>query len=134
MGLLRADELTGRVPLPALADLPELLGGADADLRGLDRPVPEAAGLTAYRIVQEALTNVRKHAGPGARPRVVVHVQEHARIQVEVVDDGRGAAATAGGTGHGLVGMRERVDVHGGTLVTGPLPGGGFAVRATIPL
>lgn len=139
LGLLRADEGTGRSPLPGLADLPALVeeaaahGRVDPDLRGLDREVPAAVGLTAYRVVQEALTNVRRHAGPGVRTAVSVVVDQEAdRIEVEVVDDGRGAAAPDGG-GHGLTGMRERVDVHGGTLGTGPRPGGGFGVRATIP-
>ncbi|QDH10617.1 sensor histidine kinase [Nocardioides dongxiaopingii] len=142
LGLLRAEESSGRSPLPGLDDLPGLLAAAgtggdedavhlDVDLVGLDQPVPTAAGLTAYRVVQEALTNVHKHAGPGVRVRVSVHVAE--AIRVEVVDDGRGAAAPDGG-GHGLLGMRERVDVHGGTLETGPRPDGGFGVRATIPL
>ncbi|MDO9455549.1 sensor histidine kinase [Nocardioides sp.] len=132
LGLLRADETTGRNPLPGLADLPALLDedGAAADLSGVDRPVPTAVGLTAYRVVQEALTNVRKHAGPGSRPRVRVAVTD--RVAIEVTDDGRGAAAPDGG-GHGLTGMRERVDLHGGTLETGPRPGGGWALRATIP-
>ena len=137
LGLLRADD-TGRAPLPGLADLAALVDDeptADGDLTGLERPVPTAVGLTAYRVVQEALTNVRKHAGPGARARVAVTVKDE--VAIEVVDDGRGAA-TPGGlgepAGHGLVGMRERLDVHGGTLVAGPRPGGGFGVRATIPL
>ncbi|WP_134767887.1 histidine kinase [Nocardioides sp. 1609] len=147
LGLLRAEESSGRSPLPGLDDLPTLLddaragarAGADedvvlvdpVDLVGLDGPVPAAAGLTAYRVVQEALTNVHKHAGPGVRVQVSVHVDD--AIRIEVVDDGRGAAAPDGG-GHGLLGMRERVDVHGGSLETGPRPGGGFGVRATIPL
>ncbi len=137
LGLLRAEDGTGRSPLPGLGDLPALCeeSAAHADLVGLDRPVPPAAALTAYRVVQEALTNVRKHAGPGARAHVSVVVDDGA-VEVEVVDDGRGAAAGEpdDGHGHGLVGMRERLDVHGGDLVTGPRPGGGFGVSATIPL
>ncbi len=135
LGLLRSDEASARSPLPGLDDLPALVREGevvDADLRGLDRPVPVAVGLTTYRLVQEALTNVRKHAGPGAHAQVAVRV-DATTVVVEVVDDGRGAAAEDAG-GLGLVGMRERVDVHGGTLVTGPRPGGGFGVRATIPL
>ncbi|MEO9321986.1 sensor histidine kinase [Nocardioides sp. C4-1] len=140
LGLLRADEETGRNPLPGLADVPDLLdeaarhGHVDADLRGLDHPVATAVGLTAYRVVQEALTNVRKHAGPSARTSVQVAVDDdHDAVTVRVVDDGRGASAPDGG-GHGLTGMRERVDVHGGTLETGPRPGGGYTVEAVIPL
>ncbi len=140
LGLLRSEETVGRNPLPGLADLTGLLDEAAAhrdvttDLQGLEQSVPTAVGLTTYRVVQEALTNVRKHAGPGATARVTVVVDD--AVSIEVVDDGRGAAAPTapGGVGHGLLGMRERVDVHGGTLRTGPRPGGGFAVSARIPL
>jgi signal transduction histidine kinase len=92
--------------------------------------------LSAYRIVQEALTNVVKHAGP-AHAQVVVgyHDQE---VTVEVIDDGRGAVTSASdgrvGTGHGLIGMRERVAAFGGELEVGPRPGGGFRVAARLPL
>jgi signal transduction histidine kinase len=125
-----------------------------ADVRGVGVPVELTVTgdtfdqpnmgieLSAYRVVQEALTNVIKHAG--ATTRVDVRVARlPGRLEVEVVDDGRGAAALAtsragaagnGATsGHGLLGMRERVEVWGGTLATGPVPGGGFRVRATLP-
>ncbi|MFB9311456.1 sensor histidine kinase [Nocardioides plantarum] len=137
LGLLRADEMTGRHPLPGLVDLPALLddaethGTVERDLQGLDREVPTAVALTTYRVVQEALTNVRKHAGPHARTHVAVAVTD--RVAIDVVDDGRGAASPPSG-GHGLTGMRERLDVHGGTLTVGPRTGGGFTVSATIPL
>ena len=90
--------------------------------------------LSAYRIVQEALTNVLRHAGP-ARAQVAVHY-EPGTIAIEVSDDGRGLAAasvSANGAGHGITGMRERVAVYGGSLHTGPRAGGGFVVRARIP-
>ena len=102
-----------------------------ADLRGLDTEVPSAVALTAYRVVQESLSNVRKHAGPGARAHVEVRVEDDVLITIE--DDGRGAAAPDDGHGHGLQGMRERVAVHNGTLEAGPRPGGGFRVAARIP-
>jgi signal transduction histidine kinase len=91
--------------------------------------------LTAFRIVQEALTNVRKHAGRSAAATVRIVYQPSA-IVVEVTDDGRGAAtALAGvGAGHGLLGMRERVEIYGGQLTAGPRTGGGFLVRASLPV
>jgi signal transduction histidine kinase len=104
--------------------------------------VPEAVGLSAYRIVQEALSNVVRHA-PGARTQVSLSVtesdpQDGARLTVLVVNgpppqppDG---PLEVGGTGHGLVGMRERVRLVGGSLDTGPLPDGGFRVTAQLPL
>jgi len=142
LGLLRSDE-TGTKPLPGLADVPDLVdeAGATVELHGLDvdgrveGPVSGAVGLTAYRVVQEALTNVRKHAGPGARAEVSVRVGEGA-VEVRVRDDGRGAGADGpdpDSPGHGLVGMRERVALHGGTLRAGPRDGGGFEVTALLP-
>jgi signal transduction histidine kinase len=87
--------------------------------------------LAVYRIVQEALTNTLKHAGPA---RVHVHVRrESGALAVEVTDDGRGAGTQERG-GHGLVGMRERVAMFGGDLVAGPGSDGGFVVRATLPV
>jgi signal transduction histidine kinase len=94
--------------------------------------VPDGVGLAAYRIVQEALTNVRKHAGPTATVRLRVAVGRD--VEVEVRDDGRGAAAGSDGRGLGVVGMRERAAAHGGTLEAGPVTGGGFAVSARLPL
>ncbi len=100
---------------------------------GTSRHLPPGAGLTAYRICQEALTNVLKHAGPD--PSVTVLVQWSANaLTLEVTDDGRGAAATGDGAGLGLLGMRERAAMFGGSVSAGPRPGGGFRVRAELPL
>lgn len=138
LGLLREGD-TGVVPQPGLDDVRHLVDEAraagtrvTADLPPHVSGVPDGVGLAAYRIVQEALTNVRKHAGPEARVDVRVAVDRDVRIDVR--DDGRGAAAHPDGRGLGLVGMRERAAVHGGTLEAGPAPGGGFAVSARLPL
>ena len=95
--------------------------------------LPPAVELTAYRVVQEALANVVRHAGPGASARVTLEVGRE-RVLVRVVDDGHGAAETlADPGGHGLLGMRERVTLMGGRLRTGPLADGGFEVCAELP-
>src|SRR5215213_290556 len=145
LGVLRqADEPQGDLaPVPGLADLEGLLAevskaGLAVKLRvyGTRPPLPAGVDLSAYRIVQEALTNVVKHAG-SARAQVVVgyHDQD---VTVEVIDDGRGAVTSASdgrvGTGHGLIGMRERVAAFGGDLEVGPGPDGGFRVAARLPL
>jgi len=103
------------------------------DAEGLERPLPPLVELTAYRIVQEALTNVVRHAGAS---RVWVRLRrERAGVLVEVRDDGRGRpAGTTFETGFGLQGMAERVDSLGGSLSHGPCPDGGFAVRAMLPV
>lgn len=143
LGLLRTEE-SGVRPQPRLEDVPHLVEEAvaagtrvEADLPQVWPAVPEGVGLAAYRVVQEALTNVRKHAGPQATVRLRVTVDRDA-VRVHVADDGRGAAGdTRGrgeGTGHGLVGMRERVGVHDGDLRVGPAVGGGWVVDARIPL
>ncbi len=95
--------------------------------------LPQAVGMSVFRLVQEALTNVLKHAGPGAS--AVVRIQRTpAQLTIEVVDDGRGTDPASDGLGHGLTGMRERMSVLGGTLQAGPLPSRGYRVRASIPL
>jgi signal transduction histidine kinase len=99
---------------------------------GTKRPLTQALDLSAYRIVQEALTNARKHAGEAARAQITLRYGAEA-LEIDVVDDGPGAGKASGG-GHGLIGMRERVAVFGGNLETGPRQGGGFAVRAVLPL
>jgi signal transduction histidine kinase len=153
--LRSSDETEGSLePAPTLLDLDQLVAqirgaGVDVDLEVVgDRgAVPAGVDLSAYRIVQEALTNVIKHAGP-ARATVAI-TYEPTVVTVEVTDDGRGAAALvpAGGAsapasvrpdggllgGNGLVGMRERAAVYGGDVVAGPHTGGGFRVRARLP-
>lgn len=142
LGVLRSadgEEPVALGPAPGLGDLDRLVAdvvrsGVEVQLRVHgDRPhVPAGVDLSAYRVAQEALTNVLRHAGP-ARATVDVRYGDDA-VTVEVVDDGRGAAAPAPAGGHGLVGMRERVAVHRGTLDAGPGPSGGFRVRARFPL
>lgn len=103
---------------------------------GTARRLPPGAGLTLHRVCQEALTNVRKHGGPGVDVTVVVRWQP-AAVELEVSDDGRGAAATEGAEatpGYGLLGMSERAALFGGTVTAGPRPGGGWRVRFTMPL
>ncbi|MGH2948938.1 MAG: histidine kinase, partial [Solirubrobacteraceae bacterium] len=109
-------------------------GGLPVELRVEGSPVKIPAGvdLAAFRIVQEALANASKHAGD-ARARVVVRYRPRA-IELEIADDGRGPNGSRNGSGHGLIGMRERVALYGGTLDAGRRPGGGFEVRARLPL
>ncbi len=130
------DEGAGLVPQPGLEQLGALVtqvreAGLDVDLRveGERRAVPAGVDLSAFRIVQEALTNVLKHAGP-ARAAVTLRYRP-GEIELEVVDDG--AAARPAGRGHGLLGMRERAAVVGGRVETGPRDGRGYAVRASLP-
>lgn len=128
-------------PQPGLTGLPELIDQSRASglrarlvLEGEETAVPPGLGIAAYRIVQESLTNAAKYAS-GAEVTATVRVSPHA-LEVEVVDDGPGGvpATLPAGGGHGLVGMRERVAVFGGTLDTGRRPNGGFRVRALLPL
>ncbi|MGH9224003.1 MAG: sensor histidine kinase [Acidimicrobiales bacterium] len=146
LGVLRADEdLTGtgdgRAPQPGVAALDVLVdqlreAGLPVDLRveGEPRPLDSGVDLSAYRIVQEALTNTLKHAGP-AEAHVVVRYGA-GDVELEITDDGRGGGADSGNgaaDGHGLVGMKERVSLFGGELRAGPRPGGGYLVRARLP-
>jgi signal transduction histidine kinase len=103
----------------------------EVSIEGNARELPQGVDLSAYRIVQEALTNALKHAGP-AQAHVCVRYYDD-RVEVEVADDGRGSIGD-GSNGHGLVGMRERVAVYGGALESGPRAEGGFSVRASLPL
>ncbi|BFV58948.1 sensor histidine kinase [Kitasatospora sp. CMC57] len=122
-----ADDLDRLVTESRLAGLPTEFG-----VHGPQRPLPPTVGLTVFRIAQEALTNTRKHAG-GARASVRLTYRQDG-VTVEVRDDGGGAPPPSGPGGYGLIGMRERVALHGGTLAVGPLPEGGFAVLADLPL
>jgi signal transduction histidine kinase len=145
LGVLRQEnEPKGDLaPVPGLANLDGLLAEAAKaglavrlQVNGTRPPLPAGVDLSAYRIVQEALTNVVKHAG-SARAQVVVGYGDQ-EVRVEIIDDGRGAVTSVSdgrvGSGHGLIGMRERVQAFGGDLQTGPRPGGGFRVAARLPL
>ncbi len=144
LGVLRNnDESTGSLsPQPTIDDVRTAVAqsvesGVATELvvTGTPRDLPHGIGLAAFRIVQEALTNVRKHAGATARATVSIDHQER-HLVVEIHDDGRGAATAisdAGG-GNGLIGMRERVEAYDGEFSAGPRPGGGYAVRATLPI
>lgn len=128
-------EAESYAPLPSVGDIPRLVEKSGATLTVIGTPpaVQPALGLTAYRIVQEALTNVLKHAGVAADPRVRV-TYDVGGIALEIVDSGLGARAVGDGRGHGLRGMAERVTAHGGTLEAGPLPEAGYRVRAWLPV
>ncbi|MEU4261012.1 MULTISPECIES: histidine kinase [Streptomycetaceae] len=150
VGLLRqsGDPEAPTEPAPGLAVLGELVGtfrnaGLPVVVACTDRdsPLPAAVDLAAYRIIQEALTNVRKHAGADAEAEVSV-VRVGATAEITVLDNGRGAGTgradghddDGGGGRHGLIGMRERVTALGGTLTAGPRYGGGFRVHAILPV
>jgi signal transduction histidine kinase len=141
--LLAVLEADGRVnaPQPALTDLHRLTAGVDrATLRitGSSADVPAGAAVQAYRIVQEALTNVVKHAGPGAAAEVTVDLGApgpHRAIRIEVRDDGSPRSSPRlPSSGRGIAGMRDRVAMFDGTLDAAPRPEGGFRVVATLPL
>jgi signal transduction histidine kinase len=149
VGVLRADgegDVAGASgppaalePQPALSDVPALVAGyrdAGLDVRlrtdGEHCPLPSGVELAAFRIIQEALTNTIKHAGPARAEVRIVYGPD--ALTVVVADDGRGAGFEPGPGGHGIAGMRERVTVYDGDLDAGPHPGGGFRVRARLPL
>ncbi|RLP93207.1 sensor histidine kinase [Micromonospora sp. CV4] len=129
------DPLTG--PAPSLNRLDALVEGFAAGqsvrwaLAGPPRPLPEAVDVAAYRIIEESLTNARRHA-PGAPVSVRLRY-DAAGITIEVRDDGAGAAPTGGGAGRGLIAVRRRAERIGGTFSAGPRPDGGFIVRAVLP-
>jgi signal transduction histidine kinase len=139
LGVLRTDgERTQLAPVPGLGELRELLDQARAaglavtyTLSGTPRELPEGAELAAYRVVQESLTNTRKHAGLAASAAVTLRY-EPGGLTVEVTDDGLASPAPGSG-GHGLAGMRERIEMYGGTVQAGPLERGGFRVVAYLP-
>jgi signal transduction histidine kinase len=139
LGVLREGGGAALAPQPGvdqLGDLVEQMRTAGLPIRlvseGTPAPLPAGLELTIYRIVQEALTNVLKHAGPAATARVEIHYGGQL-IEVRVNDDGRGATFSDG-RGHGLVGMRERAAVYGGSISAGPVAGGGFEVLARLPV
>ncbi|WP_394940777.1 sensor histidine kinase [Psychromicrobium sp. YIM B11713] len=142
LGVLRGDEEASTRPLPGLDDFDELIlgirsAGLTVEFRTEGQPrrkLPAGAELTAYRIVQEGLTNVLKHAGPKANSRVTLSWQSRG-LHLEIVDDGRGAAADPPGSGggNGLRGMTERIKLYDGSLEAKPQAGGGFRVSAFIP-
>jgi signal transduction histidine kinase len=143
LGVLRetGDEQSSLAPQPGIGDLAGAVEqsravGVETTLvvEGEQRPLAPGIELAAYRIVQEALTNVRKHAG--AASATVRIAYEPQALVIEVSDDGRGAVTSLSrsGAGHGLIGMRERVEIYGGELTSGPRPGGGFVIRAVLPV
>ncbi|WP_370376655.1 sensor histidine kinase [Catenulispora sp. GAS73] len=153
LAVLRPDAEPEMSPQPGLDDLAELVarfesGGLPVRLDAPPAELPPGVGLAVYRIVQESLTNVLKHAGPGATAAVTVE-PGRGSVRVSVLDDGRGPTGPASGAEHGIVGMRERVAIYGGSLRAGPGingvnginngaggsgSGGGFEVEAVIPL
>ncbi|GHA30852.1 sensor histidine kinase [Streptomyces purpurascens] len=149
LGVLRTgehQEAGEYVPQPDVQQIEDLVeqcrtSGLPVDFKveGTPRPLPSGVELTAYRIVQEALTNTRKHGGPNAGASVrLVYFDDGLGLLVE--DDGKGAPHELyeeggfDGQGHGLIGMRERIGMVGGTLDAGPRPGGGFRISALLPL
>ncbi len=143
LGFLRREEEDGDglAPQPSLRQLAALVAEmreaglpVDVTIEGDERSLPPGVDLSAYRIVQEALTNTLKHAGP-ARAVVTVRFGERS-LGIEVGDDGRGVTPGDGSltVGNGIMGMRERAELLGGRLEAGPNPAGGFVVRATLPL
>jgi signal transduction histidine kinase len=143
LGVLRRGDGTGLAvlaPVPGLGQLDELFEQArltglpvTCSIKGRVRPLATGTGLTAYRIIQESLTNIRKHAGGMAVANVVLRYTDDA-LELSITDNGVGAAAACDGAGHGLKGMSERAAMFGGSVQAGPRPGGGFEVAATLPV
>jgi signal transduction histidine kinase len=137
LGILRSDQGPSLAPRPSLDHLDALIEqvrsaglAVDLDIEGAPIALPAGLDLAAYRVVQEALTNTLKHAGP-AHARVLVRYGA-SDLELEICDDGQGA--TANGAGSGLVGMNERVSLYGGVLESGNRPDGGYFVHARLPL
>lgn len=141
LGVLRENDDAGAfAPQPGVAQLDDLVEQVRAsglavtyEVDGTPAAMSEGRQLTVYRVVQEALTNTLKHGGPRVNVSVRLRYAEDA-LEIRVDDDGRGAAAPDDGRGHGLVGMRERVAVYGGSVHAAPRAGGGFEVVALIPV
>jgi signal transduction histidine kinase len=140
LGVLRpASEVDERGPQPGLADIPRLVEhinqaglSASLDMKGVPSELPAPVNLSAYRIIQEALTNVLKHADDNVVAEVRLKADNNDLV-IEVLDNGRGATSLPG-AGHGIAGMRERAELMGGRLNAGPRPGGGFQVIAHLPI
>ncbi len=140
LGVLRPEaEVDGLVPQPGLVDVPRLVdqfreAGLDVSftMDGVRTDLPARVDLSTYRIVQEALTNVLKHAGPNAQTEARLSTDSHG-VAIEVLDNGHGAT-TLPGSGHGIAGMHERAQLLGGSLDAGPRPGRGFRVVAHLPI
>ncbi len=137
LDLLRTGAADDLAPAPTVDRLPELVAAAatagvevELTVDGLDG-LPDDVGRSVYRIVQEAVTNVVRHAAP-AHCRVQVDGRPH-EVQVRVINDGTGKRPTPNRSGHGLIGMRERVALHGGEFVAGPGADGGFMITAVLP-
>src|SRR6516162_10738951 len=138
LAVLRPDAEAELSPQPGLEEVDELVaslraGGLETRLEVEPMRLPPGIALAVYRIVQESLTNVLKHAGADAKAGVTI-IRSGGTVRVSVHDDGAGPSGRATSTAHGIVGMRERVAAYGGTLRTGARPGGGFEVEASIPL
>jgi signal transduction histidine kinase len=139
VGMLRTDSSDGLAPQPTLADLPTLMtqvreAGLPVEFQvdGERRELPVGIELSAYRIVQEALTNALKYAG---RAHAAVSVRYRPdSLELEITDDGAGIPADVPGGGHGLAGIRERVTLYGGKFDASARPAGGFAVRVLLPV
>jgi signal transduction histidine kinase len=140
IGVLRSEGNTAdRAPQPGVDQLEDLLEqvratgiAVDFKVEGVPVQLPQGMALAAYRIVQESLTNTRKHGGPRVRAQVSLHYGED-ELRMLVRDDGRGASALTDGKGNGLTGMKERVAMYGGALQAGPRIEGGYQVEAVLP-
>ena len=141
LGVLRSDDdALEFAPAPRLADVDRLIDQCEqaglpvtVSIQGQPVDLPTSVELSAYRIVQESLTNALKHAGHATATVELAYGDDELRVSVH--DDGRGASVAAtNGAGQGIVGMRERVEAFGGSLATGPRSGGGFAVTAVLPI
>jgi signal transduction histidine kinase len=139
VGMLRSGEADALAPQPSLADLPRLVAqvreaglSVELTVEGDQRELPLGIELSAYRIVQEALTNALKHAGDANASVRVSYSSD--QLELEIADDGAGAPAPVAGGGHGLAGMRERVALYGGRLDAGRRAERGFTVRVVLPI